>query len=184
MKTEILDIQNCTASKDGGGICFVDCYQYEYGSIIEGFNISNCQAGEYGGGICIRESGQIRLAGTWPPYPLESSYIENCVSQNGGGIASYEAGSLYGDVLLFDVSIIGNSVTEKGGGVFYADLVEGSWIIMRFSKVASNTALDGGGVAIENGVILKTPNHLLLYFITPLIVSTLSPPQTYPHHYG
>ena len=156
MKTELLDIQNCSASNDGGGICFVDCYQYEYNSFIEGFNISNCQAGEYGGGICISESGQIRLAGTWYPYPLESSYIQNCTAKKGGGIASYEACSLWGDVILFDVSIIGNSAIENGGGVFYADLVEESWIIMYFSEVSSNAAFNGGGICIENGVVLKT----------------------------
>ncbi len=150
MKTELLDIQNCIASQDGGGIFFVDCYQYVYNSFIEGFNIADCQAGEYGGGICINESGLIRLAGTWYPYPEESSYINNCNALSGAGIAIYGADLQYNDLFLFDVMINGNSAIDNGGGIYFNELHYDSWIVMYFSEIYSNNAYNGGGIHIEN----------------------------------
>jgi len=159
MKTEFLNIQNCIASQDGGGICFFDCYQYEGNSFIEGFNISNCQAGEYGGGICINESGLIGLAGTQYPYPAENSYINNCSAVCGSGIASYGEGQHpYNDLSLFDVEVNGNSAYNQGGGIYCNELKYDSWIRIHHSEIFSNNAYDGGGIHIEN-------NDAKLYFI-------------------
>jgi hypothetical protein len=87
MKTELLDIDHCIATGNGGGIYFFECYQYGYNSFIEGFHITDCQAMGYGGGICIKDSDQIRLSGTWQPYPVEESEISSCFALYGGGIA-------------------------------------------------------------------------------------------------
>jgi len=149
MKTELININDCSASGDGGGMCFVDCYQYEYNSFIEGFTISNCQAGECGGGISIIESGQIRLAGTWYPYPEESSCIDNCDAIHGGGIASYGYGLSYNDMILFDVIINENSANNYGGGIYRTESLENSWIVLYFSEILLNNSSDGGGIYLD-----------------------------------
>jgi hypothetical protein len=122
-------VRNCSASGSGGGI-------YCSGGLpwMEKVAVRDCHASGFGGGMAIEQSELLGLG---------CEITGNHADAGGGGIGSYNYGTLY----LYNMLIAGNSTDGDGGGVgcdFY--------VALDSSTIADNSAQKSGG-----GVYLGGP---------------------------
>lgn len=161
LTTENVTIQNCRASKYGGGIFLTD------GSTIDttrGLTVKNCSAGEEGGGIypkngpdggvtldgvkiesCSSDGNGAGIFALNCKLTLNNCDIASCQANNGGGI--YASGNAEKTLTLNGTEVHSCFANGSGGGIY----TKGPEIqLTNASEVRSNSAQQGGGIYFGN----------------------------------
>ena len=134
---------------NGGGIC-------NYGYVaINGGTITGCKADD-GGAIKNNAGAELGIGG---------GVITNCTATNGGAISNFGMATMSGATItgntakgrggaiwtsgyldLGTATIAGNQAKQLGGGIYFAN---GSTGVMNGTVVSGNSALEGGGLNVE-----------------------------------
>ena len=134
-----------TATGSGGGL------KVDYSSpTIENTWVDNCKA-KFGGGVYVINGSPV----------FNNVPVWNCQAEYGGGFHLTEGvqvtitGDPFDPVYPTNGTILGNSATQDGGGIF----VKATGLTLIGTRIYGNTASGGGGINV-----LSTPQKIKIHF--------------------
>lgn len=158
---------NIANGEGGGGVC-INGYTFSGGSSFDKFVaavndkleiVGNSAANGFGGGFfCRFESGTLAANNATITYNIEGASIKSNTALYGGGTyfrdkipaeknVTFTVNLNYGDVM-------GNKASKDGGGMYLDGLdIGNSGSEGMICYVKENTAVNGGGIYIKNGVL-------------------------------
>ena len=156
---------NRTTTGSGGGMYIEDASLNMMGGSISD-NRCDSSSGN-GGGICLVDANMSRSSGSDPNYDSSIvGYISgNTAGGRGGGIYVSSGQISYTKKL----EIRGNTAANEGGGMYIRGTFQ--WLILGETTITENTALQGGGVYLNNG---NSGRELEFYRTVSILGNTLA----------